>query len=169
MKRTIVLLTALFLGTAAMAQHELGAGLEAALPMGDFGKSNSFGIGATLKYAYNFGESSAITATAGYITYAGKEQDIMGFKVKGVAMGQIPFKVGYRHSFSGFYVEPQLGFSSFSASGGGSTSGFTYAANLGYKVSKFDLSARYESVSVTGGSLGLVGFRIGYIFMGGDK
>lgn len=162
MKKTFVLLAALFIGATSFAQHQLNAGVEIGLPSGDFGKGNGTGFGASAKYLYNLNDNSAITGNLGFLSFAGKNG--------GPSLSAIPFKAGYRYSFAGsengFYVEPQLGFTSFSG-GGASQSGFTFAFGAGYKVSKFDIGARYESTSVTGGSLPFIGIGASYTLMGG--
>lgn len=164
MKKTFVLLAALFIGATSFAQHQLNAGVEVGLPSGNLGLGNGTGFGASAKYLYNLNDNSAITGSLGFISFGGKNG--------GTSTSAIPFKAGYRYAFAGsengFYVEPQLGFTSFSFSGGGgSLSGFTFAFNGGYKVNKFDISARYESTSVTGGSLPFIGIGAAYTLMGG--
>lgn len=166
MKKTFVLLAALFIGATSFAQHQVNAGVELGLPSGDFGETQGIGFGVSGKYLYNMNDNSAITGTVGFLSFGGK--DVSGVKFPSVSA--IGFKGGYRYAFAGsengFYVEPQLGFTSFSG-GGASQSGFTFAFGAGYKVSKFDIGARYESTSVSGGSLPFIGIGASYTLMGG--
>ncbi|MFZ1801075.1 MAG: hypothetical protein WAU24_14500 [Chitinophagaceae bacterium] len=133
----------------------LGIGIDGVLPIGDFGKINSFGIGGSLKGAFPVGNSGDITLTAGYINFSYKKP-FTG------SLGLIPIKAGYRfRTMSGFYGEPQAGYGKFTNGGGG---GFLYAINAGYlDKSGFDIAARYEGIS-NNGSISYVGLRVGYNF-----
>ncbi len=162
MKKTFLLLASFFIGAASFAQSELSLGAEVGLPMGTFGQGYSVGFGASAKYGYGITDNSAITLSAGYMSFSFKSP-------ASGSSGLIPVKAGYRYGFEGgFYVEPQLGVTMISTSGGGgSTSGFTYAANVGYMMSKVDLGIRYETVSAQGASWGFVGARVAYKLMDG--
>lgn len=164
MKKTFLLFATFFIGAASFAQSELSLGAEVGLPMGTFGQGYSVGFGASAKYGYGVTDNSAITLSAGYMTFSVKSPGSGSY-------GMIPVKAGYRYGFEGgFYVEPQLGVTMVSASGGGgSTSGFTYAANLGYMMSKVDLGVRYETVSAQGGSLSFIGARVAYKLLDGTS
>ena len=185
MKKLILLLsTTLLLSTATMAQHaftpvtgsELSVGLEGALPLGGWdyydgtsasSKIADFGVGLTLKYAYNFNETVAATFQTGYIYFPGK--DLGGAKLN---VGQIPIKAGVRLSMNSFYLEPQIGVSSINVKGKntienisatGSTSAFTYAIGVGARLSNaVDLGLRYEAMS-NEGSMSFLGLRLGYM------
>lgn len=61
MKKTFVLLAALFIGATSFAQHQVNAGVELGLPSGDFGKTQGIGFGVSGKYLYNMNDNSAIT------------------------------------------------------------------------------------------------------------
>jgi len=139
---------------------ELSIGVDGGIPVGDFKESHKFGIGGTAKFAYNFDENVAITLQSGYISFSGKD----GFE----SAGFIPVKVGGRYTFpGGFFIEPQLGFTSINHGVG---TKFTYAGNIGYRMTPgIDVSARYEGVSVSGGSLPFIGFRVAYSFPFGSK
>lgn len=182
MRKLILLLGAgLFLTTATKAQQsyerplgsEFSIGLEGALPMngwdvqdGNGTKFSNFGIGGTLKYAYNFNETLAGTFQTGYIYFPGK--DFGGGKIN---TSQIPIKAGVRFSMSSFYVEPQLGVSSLNVkivstdvdeSVSGSTTAFTYAIGIGTMAGKnFDIGLRYEAFSKNG-TTGFLALRLAY-------
>jgi len=181
MRKLFLLLGAGFLLTAATKAQsyerpvgsEFSIGIEGALPMNgwDVGdghgtKFSEFGIGATIKYAYNFNETLAATFQTGYIYFPGK--DLGGGKVNS---GQIPIKAGVRFSMSNFYVEPQFGLSSYNVkavsttedvSGSGSTTAFTYAIGIGAMASRnFDIGLRYEAMSKDG-TQGFLALRLAY-------
>src|SRR5688572_15756184 len=122
------------------APTTLSVGLEAGLPMGDFGKVYSFGIGGSAKVGIPAGPG-AVTISAGYMTFSGKD---LGGGIKASGYSLIPLKAGYRFGLgSGFNVEPQVGYSV----GESSTGGFTYAGNVGYMFSPaVDVALRYEGV-----------------------
>lgn len=154
---------------------EFSIGIEGALPMngwdfydenGGNSKISDFGIGATVKYAYNFNETIAATFQTGYIYFPGK--DLGGGKVN---TSQIPIKAGVRFSMSSFYIEPQFGLSSVNVkavstldaiSYSGSTTAFTYAIGIGAMAGpNFDVGFRYEAMSKDG-TMGFLALRLAY-------
>ena len=167
-KLLLVVVVALFAVASTKAQKETGVGrpslsigLEGALPLGDFKEAYNFGIGGTVKGALPVATDLDITLSAGYITFSGKTFG----EFKAPAFNTIPIKAGVRYRFaSGPYVEPQLGYTSASVKGGGSTGAFTYAANVGYLFSPaLDLGVRYEAMS-KGGTTSFLGARLAYSF-----
>ena len=125
--------------------------------------------GGSAKAAFNVVDNGFITVSAGYISFSGKD---MGFGIKMPAINIIPLKAGFRYNVgaSGFYVEPQIGYSIAKAKGGDSDGGFTWAPNVGYTIKNMiDLSARYESISMDGGSISHLGFRVAYNFNLGGR
>ena len=135
-------------------------GLEAALPLGDFGDVSSFGIGGSAQADYSIAEKLAITLNAGYISFSGKT--ISGYKVPSV--GFIPVLAGIKFDLTPeLYGSAQLGVTFSDQSGGGSI--FTYAPGLGYKFTEnFDALLKYTGYSDKGGTLNTVGLRIAYTF-----
>jgi hypothetical protein len=168
MKRIFIAIAVIALTTTAKAQTTFSAGLEVGLPSGDASSISGLGLGgsAKAKFALGKSENSALTGSVGFISFAGKDVTVFGITVKSPSVTAIPVKVGYRYTAEGgVYFEPQIGLTFFS--GGGSGSGFTYAANVGYNLSEsLDLSARYESAAVTGGSFNHIGLRLAYAFGG---
>ena len=149
------------------ANHSsLSVGAEVAIPTGDLGIVAGVGLGASAKAILPISHATALTINAGYIYYTKKE--LGGYQVGG--FNSIPLKAGVRISTGkGFYFEPQLGYSIFSA-GGESDGAFTYAGNVGYLINHaVDISARYESATKDGVSLSHVGVRIAYNFSLGKK
>lgn len=135
-------------------------GLEAALPLGDFGDVSSFGIGGSAQADYSIAEKLAITLNAGYISFSGKT--FSGIKLP--AVGFIPVLAGIKYDLTPqLYGSAQLGVTFSDQSGGGSI--FTYAPGLGYKFTEnFDALLKYTGYSDKGGTLNTVGLRIAYTF-----
>ena len=196
MKKVFYLLTlSVLIASTSFAQDDkkttkegtsLSVGLEAGLPLGDFGKGSSFGIGGSVKAGLPIFDGGAVTLSAGYMSFMAKT--VSG--VKGNATGIIPIKAGLRFRISeGFYGEPQLGVSMVNAkylsvdqNGNPTTvsankSYFTYAAGVGYMMKQIDIGVRYEAFSQKVAAIdqnfnlttksvatGFVGLRIAYNF-----
>jgi hypothetical protein len=102
------------------------------------------GLGLDLKYAYNFTESLAATASTGYSSVAG--------------VHYFPIKLGARFMMHQiFYIEPQLGEGVAKhnnvAEYNNSNSFFLYAAQMGVIPTKnLDVSLRYEGLTPIGGN-----------------
>ncbi|HEX6914089.1 MAG TPA: outer membrane beta-barrel protein [Chitinophagaceae bacterium] len=171
MKKLALIIALGAFGFSASAQNSdekktaattLSVGVEAGLPMGTFGDVSSFGIGGSLKAAIPAGPG-AVTVSAGYMNFSGKDFTVGSTTFKASSTYFIPLKAGYRLNLGegGFNIEPQLGYS-VGKSGGG---GFTYAGNIGYMINnQFDIAARYEGVSKDGSSLSFIGLRVAYSF-----
>lgn len=169
MKKVLAILAIGVASFTAQAQTKFSAGLELGMPMGDFKDAYGFGFGASAKALFPMGgEKNGLTGSVGFMSFSGKSYDF-GFGVSGTypSTTAIPVKVGYRIGFDGgFYVEPQVGMTFLSGSGE-STSGFTYAPNVGYSTGNLDFALRYEGASVTGGTFSHLGLRAAYSFGGG--
>lgn len=131
---------------------ELSIGVSPMLPVGDFGKSYSFGLGGDLKYAYNFDESIAFTLSAGYNNFWGKKTTIGNVDFTPKAQGFVPIKAGVRFSAGQFYAEPQIGVAISTNSDNDritkNNSSLTYAGQVGVMVNQnFDIGFRYEGIS----------------------
>ncbi len=168
-KLTLVVLFAFFTANT-FAQSEgmgnspsLSVGLEVGLPTGDFNQTSKVGIGGSLKAAIPIFDNGDFTLSAGYISYGGKD---FGGGMKASTVGMIPIKAGLRvRSNVGLYFEPQLGYTWTKAKGQKGEGGFTYAANVGYMFTpNWDISARYEGLSISGGTISQIGFRLAYSF-----
>ncbi|MBX2930715.1 MAG: hypothetical protein KF781_02070 [Chitinophagaceae bacterium] len=135
-----------------------GVGPSLSFPMGNFGKTYSFGIGAELQATYHASESFEGFAQVGYNNFSGKS--ISGFKVPSI--GFIPVLVGGRYVSSGFTVGAGVGFGSFTKGGG---SGFMYSPQVGYSFGNIQVLAHYSGVSAKGGgSLSFFGLKAFYNF-----
>lgn len=155
----------LFFVGASKAQYErpigseFSVGITGALPVGDFSDVSSFGLGADLKYAYNFDETIAATVSAGYNNFFVKSE----LKDMGVDknIGIVPLKAGVRFSMGGLYAEPQIG--AAIGTNDGAETALTYAGQIGVMASpNLDLSVRYEGWSKNDVKNGFVGLRIAY-------
>jgi hypothetical protein len=139
MKKVILFAAFAVVGFASFAQKDgdsklkFSVGVDAALPIGDFGKSYSFGIGTSAQADFKVADNFAITGSVGYLSFIGKSITIGGTSYKIKASGQVPLLVGGKYNFSeNFYGHAQLGYSFSTASGGGSS--FTYAPGIGYSL-----------------------------------
>jgi hypothetical protein len=178
MKKIILGLVCVLTLSAVNAQKgttQIGVAAELGLPMGDFGDGFKTGFGGSVKGLFGIGEAGQITFTTGY----------SGFKMKGstddfkMSLSIIPLLAGYRHNFSGFYVEPQLGYGIYGVKtefddedATDSEGAFTYALGLGYAKNGFDAGVRYQNGKVKDADSGfsLIAFRVGYNFtLGGGS
>jgi Outer membrane protein beta-barrel domain len=173
MKKTILFITVIGISIAALAQKKeddvqmlnLSVGLEAALPLGDFGKVSTFGIGGTAQADYKVTDDLAINVNAGYISFLPKKITAFGVTSKGKAVGYIPILGGIRYYFSEqVFALAQLGVTIATASGS-STSLFTYAPGIGYKFSdNVDAALKYTGYSKNSINSSTIGLRIAYTF-----
>lgn len=172
----LMLSLSILAATSVFAQKEskkdgnaFSIGVDGGLPIGDFNKSNNFGIGGSAKAVFSIFEGGAVTLSAGYITFSGKGSttltgyDTAGMPTygKGASFNTIPIKAGIRFNIAeGFYGEPQLGVTiantkvisidqNFNITNNSqSKSYFTYAAGVGYVVNNMvDIGVRYEGFS----------------------
>jgi opacity protein-like surface antigen len=153
---------------AQSGNNQLGIGLDLGIPIGDDSEALKLGIGGQLKGLFGVGTAGQITFTTGYMRFGVKDlpDDF------DMSTSIIPLLAGYRHNFSGFYVEPQLGYGIYGLKmkGGGfdesdSEGAFTYAVGLGYAMtSGLDIGARYQGASKDGSSTSLIGIKLGYNF-----
>jgi opacity protein-like surface antigen len=125
----------------------IGAGLEVALPIGDWSDAASTGIGGTARFEYQFAPKIVGMFTAGYISFGGQE-----FGGVDWSYSAIPFLPGVKYFFQpGLYGMAELGLHFLSVEfdspsfnvggvsfGGGSTSDtqteFTLALGAGYET-----------------------------------
>lgn len=152
---------------AQKAPAQLGVAAELGFPAGDFSDGFKTGFGGSLKGLFGVSKEGQLSFTTGYTRYAYKDNE-PGYKG---SINIIPFLAGYRQNFNGFYLEPQLGYGSYTArvNADGTklsdTKGaFTYAAGLGYASKGFDIGARYQSAKVEGDNISLIGVHVGYNF-----
>lgn len=168
MKKIILSMAAVVLAGGLMAQeNRVSAGLELALPMGDFGDYAGFGFGATLGFELPVGDNLGVIAQAGYITFAGKDITVNvgslgSATVEGKSTGAIPIQVGAKYYFSenqeGAYLGLLTGVHMLSSEGSDGVTNFGIAPLLGFMVNEnIDIALRYqmlfdkvETVSISG-------------------
>src|SRR5258708_874064 len=151
---------------AQKGNNQIGVAFEVGVPVGSFGDGVKTGFGGLVKGLYGIGTAGQVSFTTGYSS----------FKWKNLSSGQsgnswiIPFLAGYRHNFSGFYVEPQLGYGVFGskyqfsgASSSASTGAFAWGAGIGFAKNGFDAGVRYQGLSKNG-TVSVIGFHVGYNF-----
>lgn len=179
MKKIFLALSIVAVSFAANAQSNEGfhvaGGLHVALPLGDFGKASSFGVGAQVQGEYVFAENISGTFTTGYTSFMGKSVDEpTGYdintgqytysKVKLPATGYIPFLAGIRfYAAPSFFIGGKLGYGLLSG-GGESDGAFNYQPEIGYNAEKFQVAAGYNGLSKNGASLSHIGLSVLYKF-----
>lgn len=189
----LAVVTVMILSAGAFAQDgRFSLGAEIGLPMGTFGDAASIGIGGSLRYEMPLSgnDNLALMATAGYLTFSGKDITVSGVTIEGSSQSMIPIQVGAKYYFdaqhAGFYASAQMGvhMSSYTIPGqdavviGGITyaaatedrtetaTNFSYAPGVGYALDNIDIGLRYQIVSAEGGSSSYLGVRIAYVFGG---
>jgi opacity protein-like surface antigen len=168
------------IGGPAMAQgtKAIGAGLDVALPTGDFGDVANTGFGGVVSFEYGVTPNLNLLANFGYTTW-GAKNDLADLNINWNA---IPVQFGAKYYFmpmtNRFYVGALAGFHRFSidvpfydpSTGmtttiSASDTKFGIAPMAGYELSigagmALDLGARYQYVSdklsYFGGRVGLV-------------
>lgn len=171
MRKVILVLASTFVLGAANAQsgkNQIGIGAEVGIGTAS-GSSTMFG--GSVKYLHGIGDMGQITLSAGYLMSSESED---GMEAKS---SLIPIFVGYRHYFSGVFVEPQIGYtmakSTFKMDGFPdqefTNNGLGYAIGAGYAMENgLDLGVRFQNQAKSG-SVGAIIFRVGYNFnLGGN-
>ncbi len=148
---------------------KFSVGVEAAAPLGDFGKAYSFGIGGTAQADYSVAPEFALTINAGYISYTGKSQTIPGFGTfKVPSQAVIPILAGGKYNFTPqFYGSAQIGVGIFTAGSGGgkSVSALAYAPGIGYKFTEnLDALVKYTGYSKNSVTNSAIAIRVAYTF-----
>ncbi|MBL7745324.1 MAG: outer membrane beta-barrel protein [Chitinophagaceae bacterium] len=164
-------------GFAQKGNNQVGVAAELGLPTGDFGDFSKAGIGGSVKGLYGIGKAGQITLTTGILSFRAKSEFEEALEADKITQTVIPILAGYRHNFSGFYAEPQVGYGIYGAKIKGgifdskdSEGAFTWAIGVGYVVKGFEVGARYQSGHKDGDSNALIGFRVGYNFsLSGNK
>jgi hypothetical protein len=150
--------------TTSDSKMSFSLGVEAALPIGDFGDFYSFGIGGSVEGQYHASQNVGITLNAGYIDYIGKTVDFSGFSVKYPSSGVVPVMAGVRYTFTGGpYIHGQIG-GAFGTQTGAGTS-LAYAGGIGYDfVKAIGAEVKYQAYSKNSATSGSVGLRLYYTF-----
>ena len=148
-------------------------GVNAGIPVGDFGKLTTFTAGVDLAYLYPLAENFRLGVATGYSHYFGKKTTydlwIFGQKVDKVPdVGIIPVAATAEYTFGGsnVFLGVDLGYAFFTGSALGDTTGaFYYQPKLGYAVDKkHDLYFSYKGFARDGGNIGSVNLGYAYNF-----
>ncbi len=179
--KKLFLLTAIacisLLAKAQSGNNQIGVAFEVGIPLGDFGDAAKAGFGGLVRGAYGVGTAGHITLTTGYTSFRSKSdlEDALG--ADKITYSIIPILAGYRHNFSGFYIEPQIGYGIYGSNikgglfdGSNSEGAFTYGGGLGYEKSGFEIGARIQAATKNGSTTSYIGFHVGYNFnLGGSE
>lgn len=145
-----------------------GIGLEGGITTGDTKDFYPANGGLTLRGSYHVGPGF-VTLTSGAIAFIPK--DIEGEDVKAGLL--IPVRAGYKYIIKDhFFVMGELGYGSFKEFFSGeddelasdTQGGFLFAPSVGAQFGVVEISLRYESVSLSGTNLSLIGLRLGFNF-----
>jgi hypothetical protein len=163
----MALSVAMLFSQAQKGTNYIGIAAEVGLPTGDFGEIVNVGYGGSLKALLGVTQAGQVSFTTGYTSFGLKGIAGSGYKAH---YSIAPLLFGYRHNFSGFFIEPQLGMAVYAlrASGGGmsasdSKAAFTWAFGLGYVVNAVEFGARYQSGKINDADspFSLVGIHVG--------
>jgi len=179
MKRLLLLTAIVTISVLAKAQtgnNQIGVAFEVGVPLGDFGDGSKAGFGGLLRGAYGIGTAGHITLTTGYLSFRAKSEVEDAFGADKVTSTVVPILAGYRHNFSGFYVEPQIGYGIYGSKikgglfdGSDSEGAFSYGGGLGYEKSGLEIGARIQAATKDGSTISFIGFHVGYNFtLGGE-
>ena len=148
-------------------------GVNAGIPVGDFGKFTTFTAGVDLAYLYPLAENFRLGVATGYSHYFGKKTTydlwILGKRdVKVPDVGVIPvaataeFVFGDSHVFLG----ADLGYAFFTKTEKGADSGsFYYQPKLGYSFDKrHDLYFSYKGFTQNSANAGSINLGYAYNF-----
>lgn len=185
MKKILTLILALgMFNICAFAQGEITptAGVEIALPMGDFGDVASLGAGISLGAEYGLNENMGIDLQAGYITMFLKDEVSDFFDNYSMIPVQAGFSYYLNGSEGGPYLKGMIGIHSSSVktpeidlgpfgnipSETVSNTDLSFAPAVGFRTGPLDLNLRYQIISTEGESTSYLGFRGAYIIGGGN-
>ena len=165
MKKLVII--ALFMTTAcigAKAQFSFGAGVNLALPIGDFADTHSFGVGAEAQGEYQFSEMFSGVINTGYTHFFGKEITVLGTPVEVESVGLIPIMAGVRvYPSTQFFIGARAGVGIFTGNDD-SSSGFAYRPEIGASFGNVQVAGSYNGWSKDGGSLGHIGLTVIFKF-----
>lgn len=153
-----------FSANAQSKQFKFSAGVEAGLPLGDFDKTSSIGIGGSAQGEYAVAEKIGVTLSAGYLSFSGKSVDLgYGITTKWPTASIVPVLAGAKYYITeSVYAQAQAGISFFNNDGG---SAFTYAPGVGMLVAeKIDISLKYQAATKNSSTVAFLGLRAAYSF-----
>ena len=147
-------------------------GVNAGLPVGDFGNAYSFTAGADLAYLYPLAENFRLGVATGYSHYFGKKTktDLILVTLKNEVpdVGIIPVAATAEFTLgdSNVFLGADLGYAFFTKKDLKNENGsFYYQPKLGYAVDKIhDLYFSYKGFARDGGNIGSVNLGYAYNF-----
>ena len=161
-------------GAAFSQDGKFSGGIELGFPTGFAADFVGIGFGLSGRYEAPIQDKLNWFATAGFISYGGKDfpavrynpltQQLENYTVSGGSSTLIPLQGGVKYYFqesnNGFYASGEIGL--FIGTGSGSSSRFGFTPGIGYRISSFDFSGRYNVVS----DFNTFGIRAAYVFGG---
>lgn len=170
---------------------QFNAGIDVALPIGDFADASSFGIGASVGYDFPLSDQMSVGGQAGYTFFAAKTPSFAPDDYS-ASYGVVPllgnFKYFFADNTNGFYAMASAGFSIFRYSqeytyetfdvvngnfvtvtetekNSGSETDLTFAPGIGMVLNeKIDLNARYMIIMTDGSSTTYLNIRAAMFF-----
>ena len=147
-------------------------GVNAGLPVGDFGKAYSFTAGADVAYLYPLAENFRLGVATGYSHYFGKKTktDLILVTLKNEVpdVGVIPVAATAEFIFgdSNVFLGADLGYAFFTKTENGADSGsFYYQPKLGYSFDKrHDLYFSYKGFNKNSANAGSLNLGYAYNF-----
>src|SRR5687767_14680855 len=153
-----------FVGSNAQSTFSFGAGLNLALPIGDFGDTHSFGVGVEAQGEVMFSDMFSGVFNAGYTQFFGKTITILGTEVEVDGAGLVPVLAGVRvYPASQFFIGGRAGIGIFTGNDNSNT-GFLYRPEIGANAGPVQIAASFNGWSKDGGNLNHVGLTIIYKF-----
>lgn len=160
MKKSTLLLLAIFFASFAFAQREgktrLSLGVELGIATSNplnavpDNKGWGLGIGASAEAEHFFRQNLSGTGYIGFISYAGRSA---GSNLKNKAYNVVPIKVGGNAYAGNFHVGAQIGVG-INSMGGASATAFAYTPQIGYNFSRndkpLDLTLKYDGYAGNG-------------------
>jgi hypothetical protein len=172
----------LVMAVSAFASHQsfaqFSAGLDLGFPMGNFSDIATTAFGGSVRYDATISDKLSWTASAGFLSFSGKTYNIGNVSIPFGNTSNIPLSGGIKYFFSeansGFYggLDLSLNFLSTyvysinSGSGGGYNSAsdsqtkFGFNPGIGYRLTNWDFSGRYNAV----GDFSYFGIMVAYVF-----
>ncbi|MDY3318360.1 hypothetical protein PG593_05995 [Riemerella anatipestifer] len=152
---------ALFGAVNAQSNGHFKLGANVSLPVGDFGKVSSIGIGADLGYMFNVAKDFELGAVTGYTHFLGKEYKTPFGTLKADSYGVIPVAASAKYNVTPeFFLGTDLGVAFSTVKDSGTL--FYYNPKVGYQFSNNEVALSYKGFSQNGGSLGAVS--LGYFY-----
>ena len=157
---------------AQKTESGIRLGVNAGIPVGDFGKFTTFTAGVDLAYLYPLAENFRLGVATGYSHYFGKKTktDLILVTLKNEVpdVGIIPVAATAEFTLgdSNVFLGADLGYAFFTGSDlGDATGAFYYQPKLGYAVDKkHDLYFSYKGFARDGGNIGSVNLGYAYNF-----